>query len=1286
MADLKFVGVNFEGTGLGPVNRVQSQADPSTDRLLIDTIAVSGGVSSPLSVIPLSPVPSSSSALSVSDGSGTVFSVLGDGTLASFGDWINGTNLSYSSGILLDPQGAPTYGVDGSVRILIGSGSNPTVSGTNGSINPPAGSLLLQTNGTAWIKTAAGATSWTQLGSGGGSDLDSVINFAAPDNDVNIPVGNPLVFRDGGDGSFNILSLRRTGVGSATALYIEDDGNQTGPAINIYDSSATTGLALYAVDPADPQYALVSSPSGLRISPVQNASPSRNVEILGGSITGSGPAGSVTLRGGGSSALMVPGAPVIIEGGSAAGINSAGGGVFIDGGDSTASTPGEVYIQTNSHASGTGTVYIGNTTDYPTVNVEGRLSLTFESNFSSGIFINRDAASPTGTSATSLEIDHGPNMGGPAILIGNSSTNGAESLYILHLSTGGGDAVSVRTTTGGPSTEVFSLSSIGLARLAQPETVAAITYAQVLQLASSQAAPTLANAQIYISNGDPNTIISAQAGSLCIDTLNGDLYQNESVGVGTVWAAAGGGGGVPQRIQDADNDTYVDTDLAGGDSDTVTIAAPDHVDLVTPELRAQAATFYLLASETFYIQSGNGIAPAEIGRPLLLIAGNGTADDGVFGGGGGGNLSLTAGNGGAATTLGGGSGGTLSNVAGEGGWGNGTAPGGQGGTASLVGGVGGYDNLSSGGPGPGGDAIVRGGEGGFSDSSVVVAGGNVTFRGGSGSSSTVATHGGDGGSATIQGGSPGFGTLGEGDGGNVVIRGGHSSVEGNGGLVTITGGSGGDAAGGTGPGTPGGISITGGTGGAADGSNPGSAGSSVLVQAGTGGSGSGSQIPGVGGTLELRGGDGGLVLSPGAPAGGNVLIQGGAGGGFSGVSGSVVIEAGPGPANGNITLGAAGTTDGISLEAQVNITFDANGATAPIPFNDGVDTDLVGFTSTSIIGALNELKASPGISDHGLLSGLADDDHTQYLLVNGTRNMSGRLVLIDGTAATPAIAFASNTNTGFYRSAVNTIDISLAGVQRGSITASLVSFDGAVQSASNASFRGTNGGSGTPTFTFTSDTDTGVYHYNFDVVGIACGGNASYRFANGTLTFNSNQLLTTTGTLSLTSTGAMSLDAGATDITFDARSMSAPITLNQSGNTDLVGFTATSIVGALNELKSGSLDRVTLNAATTITAGDVVIVNGSGTVDLADADNGDQFVAGIALTGNTIGNPVVVLLSGLVSGLSGLTAGTRYYLSTTAGAMTSTAPVGSGDLVIELGFAVSATQFVLRIQEGVVIP
>jgi len=57
--------------------------------------------------------------------------------------------------------------------------------------------------------------------------------------------------------------------------------------------------------------------------------------------------------------------------------------------------------------------------------------------------------------------------------------------------------------------------------------------------------------------------------------------------------------------------------------------------------------------------------------------------------------------------------------------------------------------------------------------------------------------------------------------------------------------------------------------------------------------------------------------------------------------------------------------------------------------------------------------------DHGGLGGLADDDHTQYLLIDGTRAMTGVLQIVDGSAVSPGLQFDADPNTGIYRAGAN---------------------------------------------------------------------------------------------------------------------------------------------------------------------------------------------------------------------------------------------------------------------------
>lgn len=114
-------------------------------------------------------------------------------------------------------------------------------------------------------------------------------------------------------------------------------------------------------------------------------------------------------------------------------------------------------------------------------------------------------------------------------------------------------------------------------------------------------------------------------------------------------------------------------------------------------------------------------------------------------------------------------------------------------------------------------------------------------------------------------------------------------------------------------------------------------------------------------------------------------------------------------------------------------------------------------------------------------------------------------------------------------------------------------------------------------------------------------------------------------------------------------------------------------------------DLSTVSAADTIeanyTAGEVLApsnalyVSSANTVSKALADSTSKsFVFGFAKAAASAAASVVVITSGQLSGFSGLTAGSRYYLDgTTAGAVSSAAPVGTGRSITQVGYARNST-------------
>lgn len=95
---------------------------------------------------------------------------------------------------------------------------------------------------------------------------------------------------------------------------------------------------------------------------------------------------------------------------------------------------------------------------------------------------------------------------------------------------------------------------------------------------------------------------------------------------------------------------------------------------------------------------------------------------------------------------------------------------------------------------------------------------------------------------------------------------------------------------------------------------------------------------------------------------------------------------------------------------------------------------------------------------------------------------------------------------------------------------------------------------------------------------------------------------------------------------------------------------------------------------------------GTTKVRKADASTAGKEADGFVLAAVTAGNNAIVYLEGINNQESGLTGGSRYYLSaTTAGAATDTPPSGTGKVVQYLGKALSATEISFEGDEGTIL-
>jgi len=97
---------------------------------------------------------------------------------------------------------------------------------------------------------------------------------------------------------------------------------------------------------------------------------------------------------------------------------------------------------------------------------------------------------------------------------------------------------------------------------------------------------------------------------------------------------------------------------------------------------------------------------------------------------------------------------------------------------------------------------------------------------------------------------------------------------------------------------------------------------------------------------------------------------------------------------------------------------------------------------------------------------------------------------------------------------------------------------------------------------------------------------------------------------------------------------------------------------------------------------DVVYISAADTVLPASASAaGTAQAMGFAVAAAAAAGAVSIQENGVMAGFTGLTAGARYYLNTTAGAVTSTIPSGTGNTIVQVGYAKSATAMHVRIQQ-----
>ena len=108
----------------------------------------------------------------------------------------------------------------------------------------------------------------------------------------------------------------------------------------------------------------------------------------------------------------------------------------------------------------------------------------------------------------------------------------------------------------------------------------------------------------------------------------------------------------------------------------------------------------------------------------------------------------------------------------------------------------------------------------------------------------------------------------------------------------------------------------------------------------------------------------------------------------------------------------------------------------------------------------------------------------------------------------------------------------------------------------------------------------------------------------------------------------------------------------------------------------------TIEASENLAAGELINIwsdGGTAKARKADATSAGKEANGFTLSAVTAGQAATVWIEeAVLTGQAGLTPGARYFLDTAAGAMTDTAPSGSGNVAQVVGTALSATELMFR--------
>jgi len=338
------------------------------------------------------------------------------------------------------------------------------------------------------------------------------------------------------------------------------------------------------------------------------------------------------------------------------------------------------------------------------------------------------------------------------------------------------------------------------------------------------------------------------------------------------------------------------------------------------------------------------------------------------------------------------------------------------------------------------------------------------------------------------------------------------------------------------------------------------------------------------------------------------------------------------------------TTGGFRLlgDAASTISVDTTGLTLSTTTGGALNLTSAGAITAGAVGTVS-INSTGGALDIG-------DGANAFAINVGTGGAARTITIGNSTGATSVVV---NAGTG-------ALDLGTNGIAH---TVSIGSATGASVLTANLGTGGMNLGTNAVAGTITVGNSTGATS-----VVLNCG--------TGALNVGTNAIAHTITVGNATGASALNLTSGSGGTTFTALSGTS-ITLNQTGDLSLVGYTATSIVGALNEVKG-----VTYTGAAFV-AGQIGYISSANTVSKAvgTSNNIAARVFGVTPIATDGGGNVRMQTTGAVSALfvTGLTLvdGDEVFMSLTAGSVTNdvTGFVTTGNVIQSLGYVKDASTY-----------